>query len=69
LHSARTTLSALKVRVRGTASSMSPSSVATMAAVLSIGLTELGHALEVLIDQLAHPALQQRRNRIAGPWR
>jgi len=29
-------------------------------------LAELGHALEVLLDQLAHPALQHLGDRLAG---
>jgi hypothetical protein len=65
---ARTTWSALKVRVRGAASSMAPSSVnpAAIAAVAPVGLAELGHALEVLIDQLVHAAFEQPGERVAG---
>jgi hypothetical protein len=29
-------------------------------------LAKLGHALEVLVDQLVHPAAQERRDRVAG---
>jgi hypothetical protein len=41
--------------------------VAAIAAVASVGRAELGHALEVLIDQLAHPAFEQLGERMAGP--
>jgi hypothetical protein len=37
-----------------------------VAAIAPIGPGELGHALEVLVDQLVHAAAQQRRDRIAG---
>jgi hypothetical protein len=40
--------------------------VAAIAAVAAIGLADLGHALEVLVEQLVHPAAQQRRGRAAG---
>jgi hypothetical protein len=31
-----------------------------------VGLAELGYALEVLVDQLAHPALEQLGERLSG---
>jgi hypothetical protein len=39
---------------------------ARVAAVAAVGLAELGHALEVLVDQLVHPAFEQLRKRLAG---
>jgi hypothetical protein len=36
------------------------------AAVAAIGLAELGHALEVLLDQLVHPAFKQLGERLLG---
>jgi hypothetical protein len=38
-----------------------------VAAVAPVGLAELGHALEVLIDQLVHAAAQQLGDRLTGP--
>ena len=40
--------------------------VAAIGAVAPVGLAELGHALEVVVDQLVHAAAQQRRDRVAG---
>jgi hypothetical protein len=39
---------------------------ARVAAVPAVGVAELGHALEVLIDQLGHPAFQQLGERVTG---
>jgi hypothetical protein len=39
--------------------------MAVIAAVASISPAKLGHALEVVVDQLVHPAAQQLRNRLA----
>jgi hypothetical protein len=39
---------------------------ARVAAVATVGLDELRHALEVLVDQLVHPALEQLGERLAG---
>jgi hypothetical protein len=39
---------------------------ARVTAVAPVGPAELGHALEVLVDQLAHPAFQQLGERVAG---
>jgi hypothetical protein len=40
--------------------------VTAIAAVAPIGLAELGHALEMLIDQLVHPAFEQLGERLPG---
>jgi hypothetical protein len=40
--------------------------VAAIAAVAPVRFAELGHALEVLVDQLVHPAAQQLGDRVAG---
>jgi hypothetical protein len=39
---------------------------AAIAAVAAIGLAKLGHALEVLVDQLVHPAFKQLGERLPG---
>ena len=39
---------------------------AAIAAVAAIALAELGHALEVLVDQLVHPAFEDLGERLAG---
>jgi hypothetical protein len=39
---------------------------AAIAAVAAVGLTELRHALEVLVDQLAHAAFEQLGERMAS---
>jgi hypothetical protein len=39
---------------------------ARVAAVAPVGLAELGHALELGVDQLVHAAFEQRGERIAG---
>jgi hypothetical protein len=40
--------------------------VAVIAAVATIGLAKLGHALELLVDQLVHPAFEQLGERLLG---
>jgi hypothetical protein len=40
--------------------------VAAIAAIASVSFAELGHALEVLIDQLAPPTFQQLGARLPG---
>src|SRR5919106_1005797 len=40
--------------------------VTAIAAVAAISLAQLGHALEVVVDQLVHPAAQQLRDRVPG---
>ena len=37
-----------------------------MATVAPVGLTELGHALEMAVDARAHPPFQQPGERLAG---
>jgi hypothetical protein len=40
--------------------------LAAIAAVASVSFAELGHALEVLVDQLAHPAFEELGERVAS---
>jgi hypothetical protein len=60
-------LSALKVRVRGTGAldvAELGEQPAPVAAVTAVGLAKLRHALELLVDQRIHAALEQLGQRL-----